>query len=59
VALAVWTTEFAARHPLAIIPPIIFHFTQLYGDGFLAKYWAPPEAAEAAPSAQPPSQQKA
>jgi len=43
VAVAIWTTEFAAAYPLAIIPPIIFHFTQLYGDGFLAQYWASPE----------------
>jgi predicted Na+-dependent transporter len=36
VAIAIWSTEFAAEYPLALIPPIIFHLTQIYGDGLLA-----------------------
>lgn len=39
VAIAVWSTEFAVDHPLAIIPPIVFHLTQIYGDGILAGWW--------------------
>ncbi|MDA3960330.1 MAG: bile acid:sodium symporter [Planctomycetota bacterium] len=40
VAIAVWSTEFAAAYPLALIAPIVFHLSQIYGDGLLAAWWA-------------------
>ena len=40
VAIAVWSTGFASSHPLALVPPIIFHLCQIYGDGLLAAWWA-------------------
>jgi predicted Na+-dependent transporter len=40
VAIAVWSTEFAVRHPLAILPAIVFHMCQVYGDGFFAGPWS-------------------
>lgn len=39
VAIAIWSTEFAADYPLALIPPIVFHLAQIYGDGMLAGWW--------------------
>ncbi len=39
VVIAVWATAFATTYPLAILPPIIFHLTQLMGDGVLAGWW--------------------
>jgi predicted Na+-dependent transporter len=47
VAIAVWSTEFAARYPLALLPPIVFHLTQLYTDSFLApRLWGPSSTTE-------------
>lgn len=40
VAVAVWATELATPYPLAILPPIIFHMSQIAGDGVLAAWWA-------------------
>lgn len=39
VAITVWSMEFATDYPLAIIPPIVFHLSQIYGDGILAGWW--------------------
>jgi predicted Na+-dependent transporter len=40
VAIAVWTHEFARSHPLALLPPIVFHLSQVYGDSILAGPWS-------------------
>jgi predicted Na+-dependent transporter len=39
VAIALWATELATTYPLAILPPIIFHLTQIAGDSILAGWW--------------------
>lgn len=36
IAIAVWTLAFADAHPLAILPPLIFHPTQILMDGVIA-----------------------
>lgn len=40
VAVAVWSTEFADAYPLALLPPIIFHLSQIWGDGVVAQLWS-------------------
>jgi predicted Na+-dependent transporter len=40
VAVAIWKLAFAAQFPLAILAPIVFHVTQLYADGVLARWWS-------------------
>lgn len=39
MAVAVWAVTFAHSHPLAIIPPLAFHFGQIVFDGVLAARW--------------------
>ncbi len=53
VAVAVWAMLFQSEYPLAIIPAIVFHLSQIYADGLLARYWAthPVEDAARASSA--------
>ncbi len=39
VAIAVWSaTSLREDYPLALLPPIIFHLGQVYGDGLLARF---------------------
>ena len=38
VAVIVWQQMFADTYPMALIPPIVFHLGQIYGDGFLARW---------------------
>ncbi len=38
VAIIVWQQMFAETYPMALIPPIVFHLGQIYGDGFLARW---------------------
>ena len=51
VAVAVWAGAFAKDFPLALVPCIVFHLAQIYGDGLIANWWAKreplPETAEA------------
>jgi len=54
VAVAVWATSFATSHPLALIPPIVLHLTQIGGDGLLAAWWAR-RCAERSRRSEPPS----
>ncbi|MDX2053642.1 MAG: bile acid:sodium symporter [Polyangiaceae bacterium] len=39
VTLAVWSTVFATKYPLALLPALIFHPAQIIFDGFIAR-WA-------------------
>ncbi|MBF0199539.1 MAG: bile acid:sodium symporter [Planctomycetes bacterium] len=39
IAMAVWSISLIESYPLAILPPIIFHFTQLIFDGMAVEYW--------------------
>ncbi len=36
IAIPVWSLAFASSHPLAILPPLIFHPTQILFDGLIA-----------------------
>lgn len=38
LAIIVWEQMFANSYPMALIPPIVFHLGQIYGDGFLARW---------------------
>lgn len=40
IAIAVWTLAFASSYPLAILPPLVFHPTQIIMDGVIASRWA-------------------
>ena len=48
VAVAIWTTEFATTYPLALVPALVFHLSQIYGDGLLARWWVRRDRARAA-----------
>lgn len=39
MAVAIWAVTFAHIYPLAIIPPLVFHFGQIVFDGVLAARW--------------------
>lgn len=39
IAIAVWTVSLQTNHPLAVLPPIVFHFTQLFFDSFIVARW--------------------
>jgi len=39
VSVAIWKIAFAVHFPLAILAPIIFHMTQVYADGLVARWW--------------------
>jgi predicted Na+-dependent transporter len=39
IALAIWTVTFAQAYPLAIIPPLVFHFGQIITDGLIVNRW--------------------
>ena len=38
VAIIVWQQLFADTYTMAVIPPIVFHLGQIYGDSFLARW---------------------
>ncbi|HPN83841.1 MAG TPA: bile acid:sodium symporter [Victivallales bacterium] len=40
LGIPVWVGAFAAVHPLSILPPIIFHFSQIFIDGIIANWWS-------------------
>jgi predicted Na+-dependent transporter len=40
IAIAVWSIAFAEVYPLAVIPALIFHPSQILCDGILATIWA-------------------
>lgn len=40
VAVVVWQLTFAKDYPLAIIPAVIYHLSQIYADGLLANWWS-------------------
>jgi predicted Na+-dependent transporter len=39
LALAIWSTVFAADYPLALVPPLVFHLGQIYLDTLIANIW--------------------
>jgi predicted Na+-dependent transporter len=39
IAIAVWSIAFAESYPLAVLPALIFHPSQILCDGVLASYW--------------------
>ena len=39
IAIAVWSIAFAQAYPLAVIPALIFHPSQILCDGVLATFW--------------------
>jgi predicted Na+-dependent transporter len=40
IAIAVWSIAFAQMYPLAVLPALIFHPSQIVCDGVLATLWA-------------------
>ena len=40
IAIAIWTVTFAQAYPLAIIPPLVFHFGQIVTDGLIVNRWS-------------------
>ncbi|MEJ2431105.1 MAG: bile acid:sodium symporter, partial [Deltaproteobacteria bacterium] len=39
IAIAVWSIAFAQAYPLAVLPALIFHPSQIFCDGLLATLW--------------------
>ncbi len=39
IAIAVWSIAFAEAYPLAVLPALIFHPSQIFCDGVLATFW--------------------
>jgi predicted Na+-dependent transporter len=39
IAIATWSIAFAQIYPLAVLPPLIFHPSQILSDGLLAAFW--------------------
>ena len=39
IAIAVWSIAFAQAYPLAVIPALVFHPSQILCDGVLANFW--------------------
>jgi predicted Na+-dependent transporter len=42
VAIAVWSSAFAAVYPLAVLAPIVFHPSQIFIDSLLSRFWPAP-----------------
>lgn len=47
VAIIVWQQVLATHYPMAIIPAVVFHLSQVYGDGLLAHWFARKESMDA------------
>lgn len=39
IVIVIWSSFFAEHFPMAIIPPVIFHISQIYMDTFIASKW--------------------
>lgn len=39
IAIAIWSIAFAQAYPLAVVPPLVFHPSQILCDGVLATIW--------------------
>jgi predicted Na+-dependent transporter len=39
IAIAIWSIAFAQAYPLAVVPPLVFHPSQILCDGALATVW--------------------
>jgi len=39
IAIAVWSIAFAQAYPLAVLPALVFHPSQIFCDGVLATFW--------------------
>jgi predicted Na+-dependent transporter len=39
IAIAVWSIAFAESYPLAVLPALVFHPSQIFCDGVLATFW--------------------
>lgn len=39
IAIAVWSIAFAEAYPLAVLPALVFHPSQIICDGVLATFW--------------------
>jgi len=39
IAIAVWSIAFAEAYPLAVLPALVFHPSQIFCDGVLATFW--------------------
>ena len=39
IAIATWSIAFAQIYPLAVLPALIFHPSQIFSDGLLAAFW--------------------
>lgn len=39
IAIAIWSIAFAQSYPLAILPALVFHPSQIFCDGILAALW--------------------
>ena len=39
IAIAVWSIAFAQAYPLAVLPALVFHPSQILCDGMLATFW--------------------
>jgi predicted Na+-dependent transporter len=39
IAIAVWSIAFAQVYPLAVLPALVFHPSQIFCDGVLATFW--------------------
>lgn len=40
IAIAVWSIAFAEAYPLAVLPALVFHPSQIFCDALLATFWA-------------------
>jgi len=40
IVIAIWSSVFAKDYPLAILPAIVFHMSQIYFDGVVVYFWS-------------------